>query len=160
MKRLIMLAALVIFSTFSYSHDHKGADGEASMADALTVKGAWARETFKLAKSGAAYGTFKNDGSKDITIASAKIDATVASMVELHTTKMVDNVMRMQELEDGIVVPAGEEVSFSQGGNHFMIMGLTGPLVSGENFNITLIFADASEKTIEFDVQDMRSAVN
>jgi copper(I)-binding protein len=51
--------------------------------------------------------------------------------------------MKMNELPDGIPVPAGATVTLSPGGLHLMMMGLKAPLVEGETVPVTLTFATA-----------------
>jgi hypothetical protein len=57
--------------------------------------------------------------------------------------------MKMNELPDGLVIPAGESVALAPGGFHLMFMDLTGPLVEGESVTVTLTF----EKTGAVEVQ-------
>ena len=56
----------------------------------------------------------------------------------------------MNEMEDGILIPAGETVDLMPGGLHVMLMELENDLVEGETVALTLEFDD--ETTIELDV--------
>ena len=58
--------------------------------------------------------------------------------------------MRMREVPDGVLLPAGETVTFEPSGLHLMLVGLNHPLVEGEAFPLTLEFEHAG--TIEIEV--------
>lgn len=154
MKNVVLLSFFVLFTSFSFAHDHAGKN----MADNVVIERAWARETFKMARTGAAYITMNNPTDKEIQLVAASVDDSVAAMVEIHTSVVVDGMMRMQQLEEGVTVAAGETAEFQPGGMHFMIMGLTGPLLGNEEFALTLTFADESKKTVTVNIQDMRTA--
>ncbi|MFC4700784.1 copper chaperone PCu(A)C [Glaciecola siphonariae] len=167
MKKItvISLAVLCAFglnlkvSAHNHSADETAeaaSEAKASMASHIVVEKAWARETFKLARTGAAYITMSNSSDKSVRLVSASVDESVADMVEIHTTEMNNGMMRMMELEDGLVIDAGEKVEFQPGGKHFMLMGLKGPLQAEKELNITLRFEDGSEKSVDMYIQDMR----
>lgn len=65
---------------------------------------------------------------------------------------MDGDVMRMRELADGLVVPAGETVTLAPGGYHVMFMDLQKPLVKGEVISVTLTFEKAGDVTMDFPV--------
>lgn len=129
---------------------------QAEQAIALEVKGAWARATFALAKTGAAYMNLQNNGAQDIRLTSVSVDESIASVSELHHTVMRDDMMSMQELEDGIVIAAGQTVEFAPGGKHIMLMGLTGPLEAGKQIEVTLNFDNGNKVTQIFPIKDAR----
>jgi copper(I)-binding protein len=153
MKYLLLIASLCLFSHSVISHNHGGK----TMAETIVVERAWARETFKMAKAGAAYITLNNPSDSDITLVSASVDASVASMVEIHETKMANGMMQMQELENGALIAANQTLVFEPGGMHFMLMGLAEPLEAGKQLKLTMTFSDESEKTVDMLIQDMRN---
>ena len=61
--------------------------------------------------------------------------------------------MRMQEVETGINIKAGEAVSFEPGGYHIMLMNLKKHVTEGETINIVLHFADGRTVTLEATAQ-------
>lgn len=71
------------------------------------------------------------------------ISAPLAGAAEIHEMKTEDGIMKMAELKDGLALPAGEPVRLQPGGNHLMLMGLSQPLVVGEQVSITLNFERA-----------------
>jgi len=62
--------------------------------------------------------------------------------------------MRMQELEDGLALTGGETVSFEPGSYHVMMPTLVGPLEAGDEFEVTLQFANADDVTFDVEVSD------
>ncbi len=113
----------------------------ASQQAALVVKDPWV----KTAKSGmsAAYGTVLNTTGKDVVIVSAT--SAVSPMVELHETAMVDGKMAMRPKDGGFVIPAGGTHEFKPGGDHFMLMEITGEVKAGDQVTFTLTLKDGGE---------------
>lgn len=101
----------------------------------------YARATPPNARNGAAYATISSvDGDRLIAVATE-----AAGMVQIHDTSMEDGVAKMREIEGGLEIPAGGSVTLQPGGKHIMLMGLTGPLVEGEELKLILTFEKAGE---------------
>ena len=81
--------------------------------------------------------------------------ASFARDVQLHTMKIVDDVMRMRPLPDGVVIPAGTQVVLKPGGDHVMFMGLKEQLKEGEQRTVTLTFEKAGEIEVSFKVNSL-----
>ena len=127
----------------------------AAAADTLTMTDAWV----KANESGmtGAFGLLENSGTADITVVSAETSA--ASMIELHETVTNDaGDMVMQEKPDGFVVPAGGSIELAPGGNHIMLMGLTGALTAGDETTFTLTLDDGSSFEFSAPVKDYTGA--
>lgn len=77
----------------------------------------------------------------------------VANAVEIHETKMEGDVMRMQQVEGGIEIPAKTQVELKPGGLHVMLIGLTRDLNVGDKFPVTLQFASGKSLTVETEVR-------
>jgi copper(I)-binding protein len=71
------------------------------------------------------------------------VSSPVAGEGQIHEMKVADGMMSMAELEDGLVLPAGEAVALQPGGNHIMLMALKQPLAEGEQVSLTLTFEHA-----------------
>ena len=113
--------------------------------EVVTISDAWV----KAAETGmtAAFGELRNDGAEDLTVVSARTEAS--SMLELHETVENDaGQMVMREIEGGFAIPAGGALTLEPGGNHLMLMDLLTPLQAGEEVTFVLTFADGS--TLEF----------
>ena len=118
----------------------------------MVIDDAYARAASPVARSGAAFMTIMNPSDMDDRLIGASSDA--AERLELHTHIMEDGgVMRMVEVEGGFEIPAGEMITLERGGLHVMMLGLTGPLVQGEEIEVTFTFehADPVVQTIVVD---------
>jgi periplasmic copper chaperone A len=112
--------------------------------DGLSVSDPFARASGVMAQSGAVFMTLKNEGGADCRLVAARSD--ISDRLELHTHEEDDaGVMRMIEIEGGIVIPAGGERRLERGGDHVMFMGLTRAIEHGETIYMTLVFEDESE---------------
>ena len=103
-----------------------------AMAD-VAVKDAWVRGTTPAQK---ATGAFMELNSSDAaTLVSAA--SPVAGVVEIHTMKMEDGVMKMRQIPK-LDLPAGKGIKLQPGGNHVMLMDLKQQLKKGDVVPITL----------------------
>lgn len=121
----------------------------------IMVMDPYVRAVSPSAKSGAAFMTLHNTGTTDDRLVAAATD--VAQRVELHEhVEVSDGVMQMTEIEGGIPLPAGEMHEMVRGGDHVMLMGLTGPLEQGEEIMVTLVFEHAGEVVVTIPVDNER----
>ena len=79
-------------------------------------------------------------------------ETSAAERVEIHESSMVDDVMRMNEI-DGVDVPPGGTVELRPGGIHLMLLGLTRALVDGDEVHLTLQFESLGELSVSVPVQ-------
>jgi len=114
-----------------------GSSSAASGGD-VSISDAWTKSTDGPMTG--SFGVLANSGSQDITVTAAS--STAAGMVELHETVMVDGAMQMQAKEGGFVIPAGGSFALEPGGNHVMLMGLTGAIKPGDEVPITLTLSN------------------
>jgi len=127
----------------------------AQAGDTLMIHDPYARASSPMAKAGAAFMVIVNPTGTDDRLVSVTTDA--AARAELHTHVQEENgVMRMTEIEGGIPIPAGGETRLERGGLHVMLMGLTGPLETGDSIGLTLTFETAGEITIPVPVDNDR----
>lgn len=66
-------------------------------------------------------------------------------------------MMGMRELEDGLELPAGEEVSLEPGGYHIMLLELGQPITEGDTIPVTLEFENAGEVEVEAEARNAES---
>lgn len=142
-----------------------GDDSGASVSDT------WARAT--SATVGAVY--FDLEVTDDDTLVGAAVPADIAARAEIHESvpaemsgdldaiddmdidgmnEMDMGAMRMQQMTDGLPLTGGETVSFEPGAYHVMLPDLVGPLVIGDEFELTLDFATADEVTVSVEVAE------
>lgn len=126
-----------------------------AFADGIMVMDPYARAASPAAKSGAAFMLLHNTSDTDDRLIAARTD--VAKRVELHThVEVSDGVMQMTEIEGGIDLPAGATHHMMRGGDHVMLMGLTGPLEQDAEIEVTLVFEEAGEVVVTIPVDNAR----
>ncbi|OGN45193.1 MAG: hypothetical protein A2623_11030 [Caulobacterales bacterium RIFCSPHIGHO2_01_FULL_70_19] len=76
------------------------------------------------------------------------VTATGAGRVELHETRMESGMMMMRPMENGLSLPEGRLIELEPGGDHIMVMGLTGPLEEGDSLELTLDFERAPDAKV------------
>jgi copper(I)-binding protein len=150
---VFVLSSMLMFNVKAGGHE---STSQNDMASAVHINEPWARATFALAKTGAAYFSITNHSEHPVILSSVSVDKSIAMKAEIHTTVMNDNMMQMQELTDGIKINAGSMVELSPGGIHVMIMGLEDPLNKGESVSINLHFSDGSHLLKSFPIIDKR----
>lgn len=111
---------------------------------AIHVSDAYARSAMANAKTGAAFMVIANAGTEADRLIG--VASPAAAKVELHTHKAdAEGVMKMVAIDGGIALPAGASHALARGGDHVMLMGLTAPLVQGDNIEVVLQFEKAGE---------------
>jgi copper(I)-binding protein len=121
----------------------------------ILVEDAYLRSATPNAKSAAAFMLLKNTGEEEDRLVSVTSD--IATRVELHTHSEDENgVMRMREIEGGIVLPGGDSHHLKRGGDHVMFMGLSEPQAQGGEVAVTLTFEKAGEVEVLIPVDHER----
>lgn len=124
--------------------------------DGVNVIDPYARVSTEMSVSGAAFMVIENRASAEDRLIDARSDA--AQRVELHTHQEDANgVMRMIHVEEGFVIPAGDELRLERGGKHVMLMGLVRPLAQGDTLQVTLVFEREGEVIVEIPVDNDRA---
>lgn len=127
-----------------------------SRVGAITVSGAWSRETASGQAVGGGFARIANSGARNDRLVGAT--SPIAAEVQLHTMSMDGGVMRMRQVTDGIAVPARGTLELRPGSFHVMFMGLKRQLRQGEHFPVTLRFQRAGRVTVQFAVQAVGAA--
>lgn len=105
----------------------------------------------------AAFAILENTSDAAVTLVAASTEAAAA--VELHETVTdADGASMMQEVDGGFAIPAGGSFTLEPGGNHLMMMGVTEPLIAGDDVTLTLEWADGSTQTVIAVVKDYAGA--
>jgi len=97
-------------------------------------------------KNSGAYGEIRSNTDDRLI----KASSSVAKMVELHEHINDNGVMRMREVEGGVVLPAGESMVMQPGGYHIMLIGLHEPLKADSSMDLSLEFE--SGKTVNLSI--------
>jgi copper(I)-binding protein len=151
--------------------------GAVAEGDAPSVAGAWARSSADGQSSGAVY--LEITSNVEAAVVGASVPSDIAGTIQLHETVTVaeDGAMDDEAMEDGamddeamddmagtmsmqavdqIALPAGETVVLEPGGLPVMLLDLTGPLVAGDTFELTLSLDDGSSVPVEIEVLDQQ----
>lgn len=145
---------LILTVPAAYAQDMMPAQADAD-APVVVYSDVWARATVSgvivnkqvVGGVSAAYMTITNLSDADVTLTGAA--GLVANVLELHNVVMDGDVMMMQPLADGLVIPAGESVALAPGGFHLMLMDLQMGLVPGHAFPLVLTYMLADGTTLE-----------
>lgn len=132
MKRLVAALAIGAFT----------AVGAIAEPLNIAVEHAWARATPKGAKTGAAYITLVNSGTRDDRL--LQVTSPVAESVQFHSETNDNGVMKMRMLA-AVTVDPGAQVTLKPGGIHMMLLGLKQPLKEGQTISLTLTFEKAGD---------------
>lgn len=130
MRKLVFGVVVCLFSA--------GALAQAS----LVLEGAWVRTLPPTQPNTAAYLTLENTGTTPIVVRSAS--ASIAGRVEIHTTREVDGMMRMEQLQELTLNP-GQRFELAPGGTHLMLLDLQRMPAPGQNIQLCLQLASGEE---------------
>ena len=114
----------------------------------MRVANAFTRPTLGGATVAVGYMIIVNTGKTDDKLLSVTSD--ISSTSEIHESKMVGGVMEMDELPNGLAIPAGATVSFKPGSYHVMFVGLKHAITAGEIIHATLVFEKAGRVAVSF----------
>lgn len=151
MKRLLFTACLGLglLSTSLAAHEYKLGD--------LLIDHPYTRTTPPMTPVGGGFMSITNNGKESATLVGGT--AEFAEVVEVHTMEMVDDVMKMRQLENGLEIPAGETVELKPGGYHLMFIKLSEQMKADDRHKATLKFAKAGEIEVEFVVKDISASM-
>lgn len=146
MLRSIILA-LTLLPVAAAAHDFTIGD--------LSVEHPVAKAVSETAMTSAGFFSITNSGDKDDTLIEVRADFP---RVEMHDTMTDDaGVAKMMKMMS-VPIAAGDTVMFERGAKHIMFMGLGGiALNEGDTFDAVLVFENAGELKIHFNVEDMKA---
>jgi copper(I)-binding protein len=116
----------------------------------LEFEDVWVRAMPPFQPNSAGYLTVINRG--DVAVAIVGASSNVAEKVELHTTRKIDGLMRMEPVEALVVAPQ-ERVELAPGGTHLMLLGLAFRLIPGDDVTLCLQLATGEEVCTDADVR-------
>ncbi|SDH57536.1 copper chaperone PCu(A)C [Agrococcus jejuensis] len=149
----IALAAALALVGCSAS-EPAASEAPATMAESVVASDVW----IKAADDGmtAAFGTLTNEGDTAVRVVAVSSEAATA--MELHETVEDDSGQMIMREVDGFDVEPGGSLALEPGGNHLMVMGLTGPIVAGDDVVVTLTFDDGSTLDLTATARDYSGA--
>ena len=147
MRLVSMFVAVAVLCLPAKAHDHSATPAAVEIGD-LSVSNAWARAMLPGQTTASAYFTVSNRGAAPDRLLSAS--SPVAARVEAHSMTVVDDVMVMRPLPQGLDVPAGGEAVLEPGGLHLMLIDVAQPLAEGADAPLILRFEKAGAVTVPF----------
>jgi copper(I)-binding protein len=118
----------------------------------LALSDSWARATPPGARTAAVYLTLTGGEQGDRLLGGS---TPAAREVQIHTHIHAEGMMRMEQIPS-LTVPAGGSASLRPGGDHIMLIGLSQPLVAGEQLELQLDFEHAGSMTVSVPIRDAR----
>ncbi len=118
------------------------ASAQSANPPAIQAVDVWARATPLGAHTGAAYMTLINKGAADDRLLG--VSTPIAGEAQIHSMSLDNGVMMMRPVP-ALDLKAGSTQRLAPGGYHVMLMDLKAPLVEGQSFPLTLIFAKAGK---------------
>ena len=155
LMRVVFSLAIVLLIGCSQQHNMEmssAATPPTPVAGKITVIDLMAPVAPAGMTNGSIYFTLQNGTDQPLHLQGAM--ATVADGLSFHETVNDNGVMRMVAQPDGFTVPAGESLVLEPSSKHLMLENLQAPLVAGEQFTLTLTFADATPLTLTVPVMD------
>lgn len=147
-RRAALVAALWVLAAAGSAQGHEYKLGT------LVIHHPWSAPVAANAEVAAGYMEIINTGQSDDRLVAATADISTAC--QIHEMKMAGGVMTMNEMADGLVIPAGGRVVLAPGGYHIMLMGVKKPPPLKAKFGGTLTFARAGTVDITYFVQEAR----
>ena len=137
MKRLAVLVASVLLLA------------GCAPAGQVEIENYWVKSGDMTTSGGmtAVYGTITNNTDHDVTLVGGSTQ--VAKMVQVHEMAMIDGEMKMQQIDGGLVIPAGQSATLEPGGNHLMLMNLTKDIMAGDSISVTFNFDGSDSITLD-----------
>ncbi|MFO0990830.1 MAG: copper chaperone PCu(A)C [Hyphomicrobiales bacterium] len=153
-REFAFAVSLTVAAGFSIATGHAH---EAKIGD-LEIEHPWTRQPLPAASSGAGFFTITNHGKTDDRL--IKATAAISDNVQIHEMSMDNGVMKMNELKDGLVIPAGGSVVLKPGSFHIMFMDLKERPVEGTAFEGTLTFEKAGTVDVDYEVEAPDAGMN
>ena len=131
---------------------------KAQDAKPIKVTDAYAIATPAFAKTGAAYVTITNSGSRPDRL--LRVSTPAAERAEIHEMTMTGSVMQMRQLTNGVTIAPGKSVTFKPGGIHIMLFSPVNNFEANTEFNLTLEFEKAGAIEVTIPIQAMGAHKN
>jgi len=116
----------------------------------MEVHQAWVRPTAQ-GETAAVYLTIHNHSASDDELIGAT--TTVADAVEIHESKMENDIMQMSMLTS-VPIAADEEIIFTPGGLHIMLVNIKEEFILGEHIGLILHFKNHEDIVVEVHIED------
>ncbi|MCZ2203465.1 copper chaperone PCu(A)C [Bartonella sp. A05] len=119
----------------------------------LEILHPWTRATLKGSKISSGYLYIINHSNIPDRLIAVSMDGVQET--EIHSMSVINDIMKMEKMPNGIEIPGNGEIILKPGGNHIMFMGLSQPFQPGDQVAAKLIFEKAGEINVNFCVDTM-----
>jgi copper(I)-binding protein len=143
--RFILAAALALVPVTAAAQDYT--------VGTVRISQPWSRMPPPAAKAVVGFVTLTNIGTEAERLVGGT--ASVADKLEMHSVSVMDGVMQMREIAEGLEIKPGETVQFKPGSHHLMFVGLKQQPKAGERIKGSLMFEKAGSIDIEYKVEPM-----
>lgn len=143
LRNLLILAFVGFAAAAASAHEYKAGD--------LEIVHPWARATLKGSDVADGFMKIINHGSTPDRLLSVSVE--FAKSGQIHDMKLDGDVMKMQELPDGLEIPAGATIELKPKSMHVMFIGVKEELVPDEVVDGELTFEKAGTVKIEFMIE-------
>lgn len=116
-------------------------EGGGGKRTGIEIASAWARIIPGGARTGAVYLTLRNGSAADDALLEVRTPA--AQSASLHESATKDGVATMEELPEGLRLPAQSEVTLKPGAAHIMLVGVIQTLKVGDLLPLQIVFRQA-----------------
>jgi copper(I)-binding protein len=119
-------------------------------AGSLEISAPWTRATPPGATVAAGFMAITNTGTEADRLVGGTF--TGAKRVEVHEMAVIDGVMTMKPLENGLEIKPGETVTLKPGSYHMMFLEIDNAVAEGKPVAGALKFEKAGEVAVTFEV--------
>ena len=127
------------------------AQAEGYKIGSIEIENPWSRATPAGASVAGGFLRITNKGSAPDRLIGGS--SAVSDRFEIHEMAVIDGVMRMRPVKNGLEIKPGETVELKPGSYHVMMMGLKQGLQQGQKVKGTLTFEKAGTIEIEYTVE-------
>ena len=124
----------------------------------LVFSNFWIKETIGNHKITSGYLTIENKNNFDERLES--VASEISEKTQLHNMVVKNDIMKMENLNNGIVIKAKSKIDLKPGNYHIMFMKLHNPLKINNKYKVTLKFKNAGAVILEMPVHLKKSNNN
>ncbi|EJF85462.1 copper chaperone PCu(A)C [Bartonella rattimassiliensis] len=131
------------------------ADAQQYTLGDIEILNPWTRETPRGIRVGSGYLYIINHSNTPDRLVS--ISTNGVKTTEIHSMAVVNDIMKMEKMHNGIEIPGNGEITLKPGGDHIMFMGLSKPFKLGDKISAKLTFEKAGTIHVDFSVNAMKA---
>jgi copper(I)-binding protein len=143
LRTLLILSFIGCGAVAAWAHEFKAGD--------LEIVHPWARATLKGSDVADGFMKIINHGSTPDRLLAVSVEFAKAG--QIHDMKMDGDVMKMQELTNGLEIPTGATVELKPKSLHLMFIGVNQELVPDMMMDGELTFEKAGKVKVEFMIE-------